>query len=282
MAVGVYLPGIICIIVLLGIMFRLMHYARFYAPSYFFWIGMILALAGVISLFCPLRFLLILNRTIAAFVVSGGVLMSALSLLWPVKMKHSRTEMQIDKFLPDYAFGEFHELSVDVDAGKAKEVFGSTGVKEIPVVHALMKIRGIADDDMKKNYGTTSLVPGSEMISTPDFNFFTVAPDEWLMFMILKSSMFGDKSGKPAPPEITSVEQFTSFNDIGYVKVAANFRFIGNGNGRTILSTETRVYGLSQRDSRIFGFYWRMIYPGSAIIRRLWLDIIKKSAEKSE
>lgn len=282
MAVGAYIPGIICIIILLGIMFRLMHYARFYAPSYLFWIGLILALAGFISLFFPLSFLFILNRTIAVFVLSGGVLMSLLSLLWPVKIKHSRTKMQIDKFLPDYAFGEFHELSVNVDAGKAKVVFGSTGVKEITVVHALMKIRGIADTDTKKNFGTTSRVQGSEMISTPDFNFFTVAPDEWMMFMILKSSMFGDKSGKPDPPEITSVEQFTGFNDTGYVKVAANFRFIGNGDGRTILSTETRICGLSLLDSRIFGIYWRIIYPGSAIIRRLWLDTIKKRAEKSE
>ena len=42
-----FLPGIICIIVALVIMFRLMHYARFYAPSYFFWIGLILTVVEI-------------------------------------------------------------------------------------------------------------------------------------------------------------------------------------------------------------------------------------------
>lgn len=44
MNLQLFVPGIICIGVALVIMFRLMRYAKFYSPSYFFCIGVILPL----------------------------------------------------------------------------------------------------------------------------------------------------------------------------------------------------------------------------------------------
>jgi len=99
--------------------------------------------------------------------------------------------------------------------------------------------------------------------------------------MILKSVIITNNSHQPEPPEITSLEQFMEFNEPGYMKVAVNFRFIPNGNDNTILTTETRNYGITPKDSRTFGYYWRIIYPGSAIIRRVWLNTIKNRSEKS-
>jgi hypothetical protein len=52
-------------------------------------------------------------------------------------------------------------------------------------------------------------------------------------------------------------------------------------NGQTLLSTETRIRGNDKRSRRVFGCYWRIIYPGSAIIRRVWLDAIAARAEKT-
>jgi len=97
--------------------------------------------------------------------------------------------------------------------------------------------------------------------------------------MILKSVIITNNANQPAPPEISTLEQFTLFNQPGYVKVAVNFRFITNDNNETILSTETRNCGITPKDNRVFGFYWRIIYPGSAIIRRVWLDTIRKNAQ---
>jgi len=61
----------------------MMHYARFYAPSYFFWIGAIITVIGLISLIHPLGFLFIVNRIIAGCVVIGGASISIISLLYP-------------------------------------------------------------------------------------------------------------------------------------------------------------------------------------------------------
>jgi hypothetical protein len=73
-----------------------------------------------------------------------------------------------------------------------------------------------------------------------------------------------------------------SFKNPGYVKVAINFKFISENNKETLLTTETRVQGICNDDNRIFGRYWRIIYPGSAIIRRVWLDTINKKAQITE
>lgn len=257
-----------------------MHYAKFYAPSYFFWIGVILTVIGIISLIHPLVFLFVLNRIIAAFVIIVGILICFISLFYPIKLNHSLTDNQkIDGLLPDYAFNEFHEVCINASIEKVKQVLKVTGVKDIPVAHLLMKIRGIADEDVDLSDRASNNQVGAETISTPDFNFFVVSPDEWITVMILKSVIISNNADKPAPPEISTLEQFKVFNEPGYVKVAVNFRFIGKGNDETILTTETRNNGITLKDSRVFGFYWRIIYPGSAIIRRVWLDTIKKRAQ---
>ena len=275
-----YLPGMICIALALLVMFRLMHYAHFYAPSYFFWIGAILFIVGLISLIYPLAFLFITNRTIAGCVVLGGLLISATSLISPVKLEQSPTsDQQIDGLMPTYSFNEFHEVRINSSLEKIKQVLQVTGVKDIPAARLLMGIRGIADEDVDLSDRASNNLVGSDTISTPDFNFFVVSPNEWITVMILKSVIITNNSNQPAPPNITTLEQFRAFNKPGYVKVAVNFRFISTNSNETIVTTETRNNGITRKDNRVFGYYWRIIYPGSAIIRRVWLDTIKKKVE---
>jgi hypothetical protein len=275
-----YIPGLICIALALVVMFRLMHYAHFYAPSYFFWIGAILFIAGLVSLIYPLDFIFISNRTIALAVILCGIVISVSSLFWPVKLEQSATTyQQIDGLMPAYSFNELHEVRIKASPNEVKEVFRVTGVNDIPVVHLLMKIRGIADEDVDLSDRASNNKAGTNTFTTPDFNFFVVAPDEYIAVMILKPTMISGNKGKPAPPEISTLEQFIAFHEPGYMKVVINFRIIGIENKETLLTTETRVDGTTKTDSYVFGRYWRVIYPGSAIIRRVWLDTIKKKVE---
>ncbi len=280
MEMQLFIPGLICIILALVIMFRMMHYARFYAPSYFFWMGIILTVVGIVSLIHPLTFLFILNRYIAVYVMLSGLLLSIVSLLSPVKVEHTpTTDQEIDALMPDYSFNEYHEVRIKASPERARQILQVTGVKDIPAARALMKIRGIADEDVDMSDRAANNKGGSDCFSTPDFNFFVVAPNEYITVMIIKSAMFTNGSGRPAPPEIASLEEFKSFNTPGYVKVAVNFRFISVNNEETLLTTETRVQGIIACDSSVFARYWRIIYPGSAIIRRVLLDTIKKRAQ---
>lgn len=276
-----FIPGIICIIAAFLVMIRLMHYAPFYLPSYFFWIGVIIALVAIVSLIKPLTFLFILNRTIAVYILCGGVLISLISLLMPEKIYHSHTNLAIDTLLPDYYYNEYHEIIVNASIDEVKQALQSTGVKDIPVVLMLMKIRGISEEKKDMSDKATNNQPNPDTFNTPDFNFIVANQSELYTLMILNASIIQKASAKTPPPVITTSEDFIAFKKPGYVKVAVNFLFKSLDNGQTLVSTETRNLPITRKDCHVFGRYWRIIYPGSAIIRRLWLDTLAQKAEKS-
>jgi hypothetical protein len=59
-----------------------------------------------------------------------------------------------------------------------------------------------------------------------------------------------------------------------------NFHLEDEDRG-TRLVTETRVRATDAAAERRFAAYWRLIYPGSAFIRRMWLDAIRRKAEST-
>jgi hypothetical protein len=74
---------------------------------------------------------------------------------------------------------------------------------------------------------------------------------------------------------------FAAFDQAGYAKMAANFRLDPIAGGRpTRLSTETRVACTDASSARRFARYWRLIRPASGAIRRSWLTVIKRRAER--
>jgi hypothetical protein len=58
-----------------------------------------------------------------------------------------------------------------------------------------------------------------------------------------------------------------------------NFAVTPTEDGGSTVATETRVYANSPAALRRFGIYWRLIQPGSDIIRRMWLRAIALRAE---
>ena len=79
-------------------------------------------------------------------------------------------------------------------------------------------------------------------------------------------------------PTIRDTRQFVAFEEPGYAKVAMNF-FVEPADRGTWLTSETRVMTTDAISRRRFALYWRVIYPGSAYIRRSWLRAAKRRAE---
>jgi hypothetical protein len=74
---------------------------------------------------------------------------------------------------------------------------------------------------------------------------------------------------------------FRTIQQPGFAIAMMNFLVEDNGAGACLIPTETRVRATDPSAKRRFAAYWRMIYPGSALIRRMWLRAIKKRAEVS-
>jgi hypothetical protein len=73
--------------------------------------------------------------------------------------------------------------------------------------------------------------------------------------------------------------EFAGFAEPGWAKAAFNFQ-IERVGARTLLSTETRIATTDERARRSFARYWRLIHPGSALIRIAWLRAIRRRAER--
>jgi hypothetical protein len=76
-------------------------------------------------------------------------------------------------------------------------------------------------------------------------------------------------------------DDFATFDQTGYAKMAANFRLASIAGGRAVqLTTETRVACTDAISARRFARYWWLIRPASGTIRRSWLAVIKRRAER--
>jgi hypothetical protein len=68
---------------------------------------------------------------------------------------------------------------------------------------------------------------------------------------------------------------FRTLAQPGFARAVMNFRVIQESDGWTKVTTETRVHAVDRQTQRRFARYWRVIYPGSWIIRWSWLRAIE-------
>lgn len=74
-------------------------------------------------------------------------------------------------------------------------------------------------------------------------------------------------------------ENFRGAAPSGVARAVWNFTVEGVGEGRTILSTETRVICGDSSSRRKFRAYWLFVRPFSGLIRRLMLRSVKRECE---
>jgi hypothetical protein len=81
-----------------------------------------------------------------------------------------------------------------------------------------------------------------------------------------------------SPAGVRSAAAWEGFATPGYVKAAMSFRAEA-AEGGALLTTQTRVLATDEVSRRRFGRYWRVIRPGSSLIRLSWLRAAARRAE---
>ncbi len=262
--------------VLLGI-YRFLHYVPFEMPSYIAWIGIGVSLFSLICLVKPLRILGLNTRRRAGFALIVGVAAVIGGILWPSSVEKTTGEHQrLDDFLPKYQFVEYHEGYTNATEERLIEAVQKVSFADMPAAIFLLRLRALADGKVDTNF--TEPVPILDMMTQPGTGFLPLDVSD------SKEVVFG-MVGRPwisePPPQIATSEEFLAFSKPGYIRVAFNIRIVEVTKGTFRISTETRALGNDPNAQRTFSRYWRLIYPGSAIIRRIWLDAIIGRAEKT-
>ncbi len=227
------------------------------------YLGLIGIGVGILSLVKPFRFLGIRTRMRGLLVAGLGLLAVAAGIYLPVSETRVETaRTRLDEFVPAFQFSEFHTISISASKDRIDAAIWKVTPGEIRFFSTLMWIRFL--------HG----VPGR----SPILDTFTAGRFQMLADDPGREIVLGQAGDGHGGRKLTA-EEFKALQRAPAIKIAMNFRIEEVDAAHCRLTTETRVYAMGSRAVRGFATYWRMIYPGSSLIRREWLRAIKRRAE---
>jgi hypothetical protein len=261
---------------LVGLAVGAAHYVPFALASYAAWIGIAVAVLGLLSVVRPIRFLGIRSRSRGMLVLAVGAALTITAVLWPTSIvRATGPHQRLDEFLPDYQFREYHEAVARAPIERVIEAARRVSFADMPAAVFLLWVRHMAAGQVEAM--PLDRRPILEMMAHPGTGFLPLDVSD------PREVVFG-MAGKPwsnePPPRVSTPEEFRAFRAPGQIRVAFDIRLVEERPGVVRVSTETRILGNDPGASRVFARYWRVIYPGSAIIRRVWLDAIVARAER--
>jgi hypothetical protein len=183
---------------------------------------------------------------------------------------------QLDVYVPAYQFSELHSTDVHASCEQAYADLLAVRPHEIAFFHLLTAIRRLGQGGGPSMIHAPQETPLLETALHTGFLKLSDRPgDEFVMGAIM------GPTGPEWSRDRRSPEAFRTFQRRRAAKVAMNFRMQPMGPGACRVFTETRVYATGRAERQAFAVYWRLIYPGSALIRRMWLQAIRRRAEQT-
>jgi hypothetical protein len=250
------------------------YFAPLEVTSAAVWAGQTVTFLGLVSLIVPLRFLGIRSRWAGAAALCAGEALSVAALFWPAPaLRTEASNSRLDAILPAYHFVERHAERVKASPERVRAVMEEVTFGDLVVYNALMRVRSpfarrAAGGDLEQARVLETMTrPGSNFMRLED------SPRE------IDMGMTGRPWGGPASRPVRNAAEFAAYEEATAVKVAFNLKIDDVGGGVAEISTETRIYATDDAARRTMARYWRMIYPGSGMIRRMWLRAIRDRAD---
>jgi hypothetical protein len=202
-----------------------------------------------------------------------GLVLAGTGAWWPWPERRAAAGAQLDGFLPEYQFAEFHEARVRATPEAVYRAIREVTAGEIRTFRTLTWIRS---PRLPGRQGRESILAGDW--NKPILDVATRTSFVWLVDEPGREVAVGTVVCCPGV-RLGSAAAFRELGRPGLAKAAMNFRIEDEGAGQSRLTTETRIFATDSATRRRFGLYWAFVYPGSALIRRGWLQAITKRAE---
>jgi hypothetical protein len=185
---------------------------------------------------------------------AAGTAAMAMALAFPVWEKRiERRNSRLDDLMPIWQVNEVHAIDVAAPPAKTFDAIRKVTADEIAFFHTLTSIRRLGRS-----------APASIM---------NAPRNEPILDVALRTSFV--LLADDAPREIVVGTRIAPGT-----LAAMNFLVAPDGRGGSRVTTETRVYSKTQLAAQQFAVYWRIIHPGSDIIRRMWLRAIRDRATR--
>lgn len=247
--------------------------------------GLITISVGGVSVLKPLKFLAIDSRWQALAMMAAGLVIVVIGVSLPSKeTRVAAPRSQLDQFVPAWQFNEFHSLRIAAPKEKVYTALRQVTAEEILLFHTLVWLRRAGRPGPESILNPPRNTPLLDVATKTTFILLAEEPNREIAFGTLVAAPRGWRARGERTPE--AFKDLLASQQPGFALAAMNFRLEdcdaagGQAAGPcTLLTTETRIYAKDARSRRAFARYWRVIYPGSALIRRMWLRAIKKRAE---
>jgi hypothetical protein len=232
--------------------------------------------AGLTIVGAGLFSFLVVDAVVGATTTAAGVGLVLIGALLPARLQRvGQPATRLDAFAPEWQFAEFHERYVAAPPARVFRAIRDLEAGEIRFFHALTWLRRLG-----RPYpaGILNAPDGEPLIDVAVRGGFVLLAEDPPREVVIGMVVVGRDRVGPTP---LSPSDYRSLVGPGFAKGTANFHITPEGTGCRV-TTETRVHATSAAARRSFGVYWRIIQPGSAFIRRMWLRAIAKRAEGGE
>ena len=233
-------------------------------------IGSVVLYAGVVLVL--IGFTLVRKPVGVPLVLAGTTLVVVAILLPAPESGVSAPSTRLDRVMPGWQFGEHHATTVAAPPARVFDAIKSVRADEIRFIRALTWIRR---GGRRLPEGILSAGTSAPIIDVATRTTFTRLAEEAPRELVVGTIVV-------RPPGVrvrVTPEIFQRPPPPGFALATMNFLVTPDARGGSLVSTETRVFASSDGARRRFAMYWRVIYPGSALIRRMWLRAIKRRAE---
>jgi hypothetical protein len=237
-------------------------------PSILLYLGLLLTVVGLVALLRPSW------RRHSRLLIPAGLALVVVTMAAPAREKHATGRASLlDEFLPVRQFEERHSIRIAASPERVFDAVRKVSANEIFLFRTLTAIRRAGCAGPESIINAPERKPILDVATQTTFvTLADAAPRELVVGTIV--------SGPRNHPPVTA-QMFGAPLPPGYSLAAMNFVVQPDGKGGSLLTTETRVFANSARAARRFARYWRVILPGSDIIRRSWLQAIKRRAEQA-
>ncbi len=239
------------------------------------YLGILTTLLGLAALLHPLPAIGLTSRAHGLALALAGLFVGIVAAALPApETRVASPRTPLDEFAPRYQFSERHAIRVKAPPDAAYRAVQAVTADEIRFFNALTWIRRFGRRGPESILNAPGRMPLLEVATRTTFLALAEEPGRELVVGTVVAAPRA--TGRPRTPDA-----FRALIGPGVATAAMNFRVEPDGRRGSVVSTETRVFATDAPARRRFAAYWRLIYPGSALIRRSWLAAIRRRAERA-
>ncbi|HEV7669226.1 MAG TPA: hypothetical protein VGS22_11915 [Thermoanaerobaculia bacterium] len=234
------------------------------------YLGLFGAAVGTFAVLRPVHWLRLSTRRRGALLLGTGLVFVLLGMAIPAPLRHAMGSTRLDEILPDYQFSEFHETEVEATPAVIHRAIWQVTAREIRLFGLFTWIRSPHWPGRRKDETILSAPADRPILEVATSSGFRRLADEENE-VVVGAAVITPRGLRPTG-DLRKIP--------GLALAVMSFRTEPLGADRCRLTTETRIFATDRSTFRRFKRYWRLIAPGSAILRSTWLQAIRARAER--